>query len=273
MKKNIILIAALIFASWGCDKDRILDPPFQRHQVITQMQDTTKSSQQMQETGNAVQGVVLFEFNDFDGNIYHAIQIGTQIWSQENLKTTHYNDGTPIPNVLSTSEWTALTSGAYCHYNNNPSKSDIYGLLYNYFAVATNKLAPKGWHVATIDDWNKLFVEAGLEKPNGFDVGPLVNAKDWRAQFYLRTRNWEEEAKPITCTNGTGFTALPNGYRDNSISPDFPEFDCLGGQASWWTSNGTIFYLDGTFGVFPRDDRPRYVGSGIRLVKDADYIH
>lgn len=55
---------------------------------------------------------------DIDGNRYGTVKIGDQTWLTSNLKVTHYTDGTAIPNVTDNSAWTALTTGAYCSYNN-----------------------------------------------------------------------------------------------------------------------------------------------------------
>lgn len=49
---------------------------------------------------------------DIDGNVYHTVRIGTQVWLRENLKVTHYRNGDPIPNVTDGAQWTALSSGA-----------------------------------------------------------------------------------------------------------------------------------------------------------------
>jgi len=54
---------------------------------------------------------------DYDGNHYATVQIGNQTWLAANYKCTHYRDGTAIPHVVGTSAWAALTSGAYCIYN------------------------------------------------------------------------------------------------------------------------------------------------------------
>ena len=61
---------------------------------------------------------------------------------KENLKTTRYNDSTPIPNGLSDAAWQSTTSGAYAIYDNNSGNNDVYGKLYNWHAVNTAKLAP-----------------------------------------------------------------------------------------------------------------------------------
>lgn len=267
MKKNIILILLVIFACWACKKDPLFDPIVSNYKYLNATDSTNSmTTRPFPENVINVQGVVLFEFNDFDGNVYHAVQIGNQIWSQENLTTTHYNDGTPIPCVQSTSEWNALNKGAYCHYNNDASNSKTYGLLYNFYAVNSKKLVPEGWHAATYEEWNTLIVGIGNRPlPMIGVVGPLVDERNWTGPFTTCLGN------VIGCSNSTLFTALPNGYRDQFNA--CPEFDCLGYQASWWASNfdhGIIIYLDQTFGIFSLKDRPIQAGSGIRLVKDAN---
>src|SRR6266542_118390 len=86
---------------------------------------------------------------DQDSNVYKIVTIGTQTWMAENLRTTKYNDGTTIPNVIFAGEWRNLETGAYVNYNNSISTDIIatYGRLYNWYTVNTGKIAPKGWHV------------------------------------------------------------------------------------------------------------------------------
>ena len=102
---------------------------------------------------------------DVDGNLYHTITIGTQIWMVENLKTTRYNDGTSIQLVIDNQEWYNRLTPGYCWYNNDPETyKNTYGALYNWFTVKTGKLAPTGSHVPTNADWTILldFRETGL---------------------------------------------------------------------------------------------------------------
>jgi len=56
---------------------------------------------------------------DKDGNIYKTVKIGNQVWTTSNWKCTKYNDGTPIPNVTDNAAWSALTTGAWCVYDND----------------------------------------------------------------------------------------------------------------------------------------------------------
>ncbi len=106
---------------------------------------------------------------DQDGNEYKTVTIGTQTWMAENLRTTKYNDSTSIPNITSASMWQNSTTGAYCNYNNTTDIDTIvtYGSLYNWYAVNTGKLAPKGWHVATNEEYSTLIRgDNGLPEAN-----------------------------------------------------------------------------------------------------------
>ena len=64
-------------------------------------------------------GSFLSPVQDYDGNWYEVVKIGNQAWLSQNLRTTHWTDGTPIPNVTGNTEWEELETAAYCWRNNN----------------------------------------------------------------------------------------------------------------------------------------------------------
>ena len=99
---------------------------------------------------------------DVEGNVYATITIGTQVWMAENLKTTTYQNGDPIENIPDNGLWNTTDTGAYCDYDNNAEHVDSYGRLYNWYAASDPRnIAPKGWHVATYDDYLVLIDELG----------------------------------------------------------------------------------------------------------------
>jgi uncharacterized protein (TIGR02145 family) len=155
---------------------------------------------------------------DIDGNVYHTITIGTQVWMVENLKTTRYNDGTAIPLVTDSTAWAALTTPGYCWYNDDSATyKSTYGAIYNWYAVNTVKLAPTGWHVPTDSEWTVLTTYLGGESVAG---GPLKETG---------TTHW---ISPNTgATNTTGFSALPGGYRNFNGA-----FNLIGNYGYWWSS-------------------------------------
>jgi len=142
------------------------------------------------------------QLTDADGNIYSTVNIGTQLWMAENLKTTKYNDGTDIPLVTDNTEWSDLNTPGYCWYNNDMGTyGDTYGALYNWYAVNTGILCPDGWHVPADEEWTTLIDYLGGESIAG---GKL------KEEGII---HWES---PNTgATNESGFTALPGGYRSN----------------------------------------------------------
>ena len=98
---------------------------------------------------------------DIDGNIYNTVKIGNQAWMAENLKTTKYNNGTEIPLIVDKPAWEALMTGGYCWYNNEDVNKNIYGALYNWYAVNTGNLCPIGWHVPSYNEWDILAAYLG----------------------------------------------------------------------------------------------------------------
>jgi hypothetical protein len=91
---------------------------------------------------------------DIDGNTYTTIKKGAEIWMAENLKTTKFNDGGTIPLVPGNSVWESLVQPGYCWYNNDEKTAkNLYGALYNWYAAASGKLCPVGWHVPSDRFW------------------------------------------------------------------------------------------------------------------------
>ena len=137
---------------------------------------------------------------DIDGNVYHTVKIGAQTWMVENLKTTHYNDGTAIPLVTGNTAWGSLTTPGYCWYNNDQATyGSTYGALYNWYAVNTGKLCPTGWHVATDAEWAQLTDYLGGK---------------WVAGGKMKEAGLSHWQSPNTgANNSSGFTALPGGRR------------------------------------------------------------
>lgn len=166
----------------------------------------------------------LYTLTDVEGNVYDIVIIGTQVWMAENLKTTHYNDGTPIPLVTEDTAWAKTRTPAYCWVNNDSAAyAQTYGALYNWYTVKTGNLCPTGWHVPSYTDWTILANFLGGESVAG---GKLKEAD---------TINW---ASPnVSATNETDFTALPGGFR--FTSGDFYYFGKFG---YWWATKEAATY-------------------------------
>ena len=140
---------------------------------------------------------------DIEGNVYSVVQIGTQLWMSENLKTMKYNDDTDIPLEIDNIAWVGLTTGAYCWYQNDEAANkDIYGALYNWYAVETGNLCPDGWHIPTDAEWSAL---------GSFLGGNSIAGGKMKA---TGTEYWS--APNTDATNESGFAGLPGGNREGS---------------------------------------------------------
>lgn len=156
---------------------------------------------------------------DIDGNTYNTVLIGTQCWTKSNLKVTKYNDGTNIPldatggptGFSATGGWYALTTGARTVYEHDNNNLNVYGYLYNHYAVLdSRKICPSGWHVPSDSEWNTLMIAidpTGSTSPfsSGAAVSLIAGGK------MKSTTLWNS---PNTgADNSSGFSALPSGVR------------------------------------------------------------
>ena len=195
---------------------------------------------------------------DIDGNIYHTVTIGTQVWMVENLKTSRYRNGDLIPNITDDTQWSNLTSGAYCQ-NTNIS-INLYGLLYNWYAVSDiRNISPIGWHIPSDTEWTTLIDYLGGKMIAG---GKLKESG---------TAHW---ADPNTAaTNEFGFTALPGGYRwSNGIYFNYP----AGSSCLWSSTKGNngigesayLRLLNWNSGVVEKGDFELKYGLSVRCLRD-----
>ncbi|MBP7152303.1 MAG: fibrobacter succinogenes major paralogous domain-containing protein [Paludibacteraceae bacterium] len=194
---------------------------------------------------------------DIDGNVYQAVAIGSQVWMAENLRTTRYSDGSPIPLVTDNAEWSGYYTSGYCWYNNDQTTyGNTYGALYKWASIELNP-CPEGWHVPSDDEWTTLTNYLGGHSVAG---GKLKETG---------TTHWDS---PNTdATNESGFTALPGGLRLRN-----GEFFNVRSEGIWWSSTEhtieqawirSIFNNSGNLDRYPNFKNDGY---SVRCVKDKD---
>jgi uncharacterized protein (TIGR02145 family) len=203
--------------------------------------------------------------SDTSGNSYKTIQIGSQKWMAENLRTSKYQNGDPIPNNTNVDQWIGLTSGVWCHYQNNSQYECPYGKLYNWYVVSDSRnVCPTGWHVPTNSDWQTLILSLD---PNADITSPVANSTT--AGSSLKSTGLTYWSSPNSdATNVSGFSALPNGRLVGNT------FNILTFVGYWWSStpvNSTDAYninmYSGSGNILP-DQNENYNGLGIRCIKD-----
>lgn len=150
--------------------------------------------------------------------VNHDVVIDTQTWMGCNLNVTAYRNGDVIPQVTDATAWSALSTGAWCHYNNDPANDAIYGKLYNWYAINDIRgLAPIGYHVPTDAEWTILVDYLGGESLAGGKM------KETGLCHWLSPNS--------DATDDFGFAGLPGGYR-NIIGA----FVNIGNNGYWWSS-------------------------------------
>jgi uncharacterized protein (TIGR02145 family) len=190
------------------------------------------------------------------------VMICNQIWMGCNLDVDHYRNGDSIPELRNKSEWFKTRTGAWCYYNNDPNNGIIYGKLYNWYAVNDPRgLAPEGWHIPSIDEWNELENCLGGVSVAGGKLKSTGTKEDrdglWRA--------------PNTgATNESSFSGLPGGYRGGTNWL----FYGIGSDCFWWSSTTDKEVssfgrgLGYSYAGFIRYDFPVLSGFSVRCIKD-----
>jgi len=190
-----------------------------------------------------------------------TVVIGTQQWTDKNLDVLTYRNGDLIPQVKDATAWAALTTGAWCYFNNEPSGyGAIYGKIYNWYAVNDPRgLAPQGWHIPTDAEWTTLSTTLGGDAIAG-----------WKMKTTGITI-WDSDN--TGATNESGFSALPSGRRYYAGTAGYV-FGFLGSQINFWSATSItiaaagISFLTSGAGNLVRSDAPKKYGYSVRCVRD-----
>ncbi|MDD3080397.1 MAG: FISUMP domain-containing protein [Paludibacter sp.] len=159
---------------------------------------------------------------DYDGNTYQTVKIGDQWWMAENLRTTHYADGTEITHFTGTQTTSADDYATYYAYpNNDEANVPTYGLLYSWSVMGNQDasemkqlLTNENWNVPDTTDWATLAAYLGGKSVAGGKLKSTSTA-------------W---VSPNTgATNEAGFNALPAGDCNTN------GFTVFGEEARFWT--------------------------------------
>jgi uncharacterized protein (TIGR02145 family) len=149
------------------------------------------------------------------------IKICYDTWMLKNLSVKTYSNGDSIPVVTDPVQWQNLTTGAMCWYNNSMGNDTVYGALYNWYAVNdTRGLAPQGWHVATLMEWETMENCHGRE---GVAGGLLKSV----SSLWSNTNTG--------ATNASGFSGLPTRFRDGNTGLFNNSAIFITG--AWWTAS------------------------------------
>ena len=217
---------------------------------------------------------------DQNGNTYDYLTYGNQAWTVDNAEMVTYRDGTPIPQVTDTTEWQNLTTGAWCYYNNDPTKPR----LYNWYAVMgihdtdpntpNKEFAPEGWHVPSDAEWTTL---ENYLIANGYNYDGTTT-ENKIAKAMASTTGWNSSTQPgvpgndQSLNNSSGFNAFPEGYRGyfygmfgyiaNNVSTAFWSSTEGNTDSAWGRYLGSNSYL------YRSSTNNFHCGFSVRFVRD-----
>ena len=200
----------------------------------------------------------------FDGYSYSSVVLDNgQEWISENLRTTIYANGDPIPNVTDNLQWVNLNTGAWAYYDNNIAYENPYGKLYNWYAVADPRnVCPAGWHVPSDSEWSTFinYIDTNADGGNNIPNYAGGRMKSNGTQYWLDPNQ--------DATNESGFSGLPGGFRMGL-------FINVGVYGYWWSSSennpngqGLHRVLSWSDGSVSRSSQNKDRGLSVRCLKD-----
>jgi len=119
------------------------------------------------------------------------------VWMIKNLDVSRFRNGDAIPNVTDVNQWNALFGSGWRYYDNNPVLGQTYGKLYKWGTLDdTRGLAPQGWKIPELNDWDNTIALLG-----GYNV----------AGGKMKSTNNLWSSPNVGATNSSGFSVLPGG--------------------------------------------------------------
>ena len=233
--------------------------------------------EKISELQDQIDNAQIGSITDVDGNTYNSLAYGNQAWTVENAEVVTYRDGTSIPQVTANDDWAALTTGAWCYYENDVTK----GKLYNWYAVMgihdaiettpNKEFAPEGWHVPSDAEWTTLeeYLIANEYNYDGTITGNKI------AKAMSSTTGWNSSTTTgavgnnQSLNNSSGFNVFPEGFRNNSGS-----FYNEGFIAIFWsstennTNNAGTRFLVSNDSFLSRSYSGKQGGFSVRFVRD-----
>ncbi|MCR4738224.1 MAG: hypothetical protein K5846_08720, partial [Bacteroidales bacterium] len=162
---------------------------------------------------------------DIDGNEYATLLLGSQCWMKQNLRTTHFADGTEIALGNTSSDFNSPFR--YAPGSESAEVLNAYGYLYNWAAAmhggtsssanpsGVQGVCPDGWHLPSDAEWTQLTNFVASNNANVCGGNPTHIAKALASTEMWG--NWGTcSVNCLMCTdpssnNSTGFSALPSG--------------------------------------------------------------
>lgn len=193
---------------------------------------------------------------DIEGNVYKTVQIGTQVWMAENLKTKCYSNGDLIGTTTPATLYIQLEKAPKYQwaYDGDDNNAAVYGRLYSGYAITDNRnVCPTGWHIPTSKEWTRLVNYLGSENL-------ALKLKETGTSHWLTTNDG---------TNESGFTALPGGQRYDEGLFVWKGYSCI-----WWAAleNPSTWAYEFSISIHSPNSNiystPNSYGLSVRCIKD-----